>query len=96
MLEQVHGLIGCVPPLDSNGKALARNPTGKLPPYLVFPFRRLEVQSWPLLLLNTSGHSGVFFDAIGGEEFIALEGLFTRGKAILITGLKEENFIGIL
>ena len=36
MLEQAHRLIGC-PPLDSNGKALARNPTGKLPPYLVFP-----------------------------------------------------------
>lgn len=68
------GLIGC-PPLDSNGKALARNPTGKLPPYLVFPSSgRLEVQSWPLLLLRPPR---VILESslmpIGVREFMALK-----------------------
>lgn len=92
MLEQAHGLIGC-PPLDSNGKALARNPTGKLPPYLVFPSSG-EAGS-PVLAPAPPETSRVILESslmpIGGEGVYSIEGLFTPGKAIFITGLKEEK-----
>ena len=92
MLEQAAGLIGC-PSLDSNGMALARNPTGKLPPYLVFP--SLGEAASPVLAPAPPETSRVILESslmpVRGEGVYSIQGLFIPDQAKQFSSLASKK-----
>ena len=92
MLEQAAGLIGC-PSLDSNGLALARNPTGKLPPYLVFPSSG-EAGS-PVLAPAPPETSRVILESslmpVRGEGVYSIEDLFIPNQVKQFSSLASKK-----
>ena len=92
MLEQAHGLIVC-PSLDSSGMALAKNPTGKLPPYLVFPSSGEAGSS--VLTCDPPETSRIIPESslmpVGGEGVCCIEGLFTPDQAKQFSSLASKK-----